>query len=176
MKNNSSLKEKNTLKSRINSSDAEIKGNKVFNWTKVKHLSKKDRADLKALKKLYDQGKFQKALQYGSNLDTLVRDSIPPAIWKEIGGKLTKEGENELLKQKNRINLLNSKKFSTRSDALNPRYLFQSTATQLLVEALQKLFDVDYYIRRELACRGVDENGTWVGFPEAKKIHQIEWE
>jgi hypothetical protein len=63
--------------------------------------------------------------------------------------------------------------YANRKDDLNPRYIFALTATQLLTEALKGDFDIIYLIRRELANRGVDKNGVWVGFPKAEEIFKI---
>jgi hypothetical protein len=56
---------------------------------------------------------------------------------------------------------------------LNPRHIFSTTATQLLCEALRGNYDIIYLIRKELANRGVDKEGKWVGFDKAGKIHGI---
>ncbi|MGP8215460.1 MAG: hypothetical protein ACLQQ4_07850 [Bacteroidia bacterium] len=64
-------------------------------------------------------------------------------------------------------------KFDGRDDGLDPRYIFSLTATKLLSEALKGEFDLRYLAGRELANRGLDKNGTWVGFPKAKEIHGI---
>ena len=66
------------------------------------------------------------------------------------------------------------KKFDGRSDELDPRYIFSMTATQLLTEALKCEFDITYLIRRELANRGLDKEGKWIGFNKAKELHQVE--
>ena len=66
------------------------------------------------------------------------------------------------------------KKFDGREDALDPRYIFNSTATQLLTEALNGEFDLNYLVRRELANRGLDEEGNWIGFDKAKKLHKVQ--
>ena len=66
------------------------------------------------------------------------------------------------------------KKFDGRSDELDPRYIFSMTATQLLTEALKGEFDITYLIRRELANRGLDKEGKWIGFNKAKELHQVE--
>lgn len=174
MKNKSSFKERKQVRNLTKPNDTGLKDNKTPDWTKPKHLSKKDRGDLKSLKKLYDKGEFEEALKYASDLDTIVREEIPAAIWKEIGGKLTRTGEERLLKSENKTKHKNSGKFSTRPDALNPLYIFQSTATQLLVEVLKQEFDIEYCVRKELANRGLDRDGKWIGFPKAKKIHRIE--
>jgi len=65
------------------------------------------------------------------------------------------------------------KKFDGRSDELDPRYIFNMTATQLLTEALKGEFDITYLIRKQLADRGLDKGGKWVGFDKAKELHQI---
>ena len=66
------------------------------------------------------------------------------------------------------------KKFDGRDDALDPRFIFNSTATQLLTEALNGEFDLNYLVRRELANRGLDEEGNWIGFDKAKKHHRVQ--
>ena len=175
MKNKDTFKERKLLKNSTNQRDSKSKSHKTSHWTMPKHLPKKDRSDLKNVKRLYEKGKFQEALKYASHLDTIVRDEIPLAIWKEIGGQLSVSGEEQLRKEASKANHRNSKKFAKRSDDLNPKYIFSLTGTQLLVEALKNEFSIEYYIRKELANRGLDRNGEWVGFPIAKEIHQIEW-
>lgn len=66
------------------------------------------------------------------------------------------------------------KNLADRGDDLNPAFIFSTTASQLLSEALQGKFDLDYLVRRELANRGQDENGEWVGFDKAQKLHKVE--
>lgn len=58
-------------------------------------------------------------------------------------------------------------------DDLNPKFIFNSTHTELLVKAVKGEIDLMRLVREQLAQRGVDENGFWVGFNEAKKIHYI---
>ena len=65
------------------------------------------------------------------------------------------------------------KKYDDRSDELNPKFIFSLTATQLLTEALRGEFDLNYMVRRELANRGFDRDGKWIGFDKAKKLHRI---
>jgi len=50
------------------------------------------------------------------------------------------------------------------SDDLNPRYLFQGIATDLLVAIVNKQIDTIEIASKELQNRGLDENGKWVGF------------
>ncbi len=71
-------------------------------WTTPEHLSEKDHKALKKLYELYREKEFDVALDFASNLDTIVREEIPSEIWKEIGGNLTQNGEDEL-KNKNEI-------------------------------------------------------------------------
>lgn len=62
--------------------------------------------------------------------------------------------------------------FANRSDDENPTYIFGSTSNKVLVDALKGEFDLTYMVRRELANRGLDSDGKWVGFEKAKEIHQ----
>jgi hypothetical protein len=64
-------------------------------------------------------------------------------------------------------------KYADRSDDLNPQFIFSLTSTQVLCEVLTGEFDLDYCARRELANRGVDGNGQWIGFEQAKKLHKV---
>lgn len=65
-------------------------------WTMPEHLNDKDHKALKRVYELYKENKFELALNFASDLDTIVRDEIPLDIWKEIGGTLTPSGENDL--------------------------------------------------------------------------------
>lgn len=65
-------------------------------WTMPEYLNDKDHKELKRVFELYKENKFELALNYASDLDTIVRDEIPLDIWKEIGGSLTSSGEEEL--------------------------------------------------------------------------------
>ena len=60
-----------------------------------------------------------------------------------------------------------------RGDELNPTFMFQTTNTRLLSEALRGEFDINYILRKELAARGLNEFGNWIGFDAAKKLHKI---
>lgn len=50
------------------------------------------------------------------------------------------------------------------SDDLNPKYIFQLVATDLLVAILRKQIDPVELARNELRNRGLDMEGKWVGF------------
>jgi len=63
--------------------------------------------------------------------------------------------------------------YANRKDDDNPSFIFSLTSSKLLAEAIQGDFDLIYLVRRELANRGQDSKGKWVGFDEAKKIHRV---
>ncbi|MBA4387656.1 MAG: hypothetical protein C0404_06720 [Verrucomicrobia bacterium] len=56
-------------------------------------------------------------------------------------------------------------------DHENPDYLFSTTSTVLLLAIAAGQIDPVALARRELANRGVDRSGAWVGFPAAVQIH-----
>jgi len=63
------------------------------------------------------------------------------------------------------------KESETMKDDLNPKFIFSGTHTDLLVQVVKGKIDLMKLAREQLADRGVDENGLWVGFDEAKIIH-----
>ncbi len=135
----------------------------IKDWTEPEFLNRSDWRDLKLVKKYYDEGDLKQAMNYASRLETIVREEIPPKVWQEIGGELTKTGKERLM----------TKDYENRADDINPRFIFSLTATALLVEALRGDFDIKQLIRRELANRGLNTEGNWVGFDKAAKIHKI---
>ncbi len=141
----------------------EKKSNKPEDWTEPAHFNSSDKRDLKLVKKYYDEGNFKQAMNYASRLETIVREEIPPQVWQDIGGELTPKGKERLM----------SKDYESRADDINPRFIFSTTATALLVEALRGDFDLKQLIRRELANRGLNTEGNWVGFDKAAQIHKI---
>jgi hypothetical protein len=56
-------------------------------------------------------------------------------------------------------------------DHENPDFLFSITSTALLLSIESGSIDPITLARRELANRGVDRSGAWVGFPAAARIH-----
>jgi len=58
-------------------------------------------------------------------------------------------------------------------DEENPAHLFSTTWTSLLVQIANGEVDANYIARVELANRGLDKKGVWVGFAKAKRIHGI---
>jgi len=53
------------------------------------------------------------------------------------------------------------------SDDLNPKYLFQGIASDLLVAIVKNQIDPVELAQRELKNRGLNDEGIWIGF---KKI------
>lgn len=47
----------------------------------------------------------------------------------------------------------------------------QMAPTRLLAAAAQGLLDLNHLARVELASRGLDRDGVWVGFARAREIH-----
>jgi hypothetical protein len=134
------------------------------NWTEPKHLDASDWKDLKLVKRYYDEGNFKQAMNYASRLESIVREEIPSDIWQKLGGKIiTKENYKKFMPTD----------YSSRADDINPNYLFSLTPTALLVEALRGEFDMVRLVMAELANRGLNKEGNWVGFTEAAKIHKI---
>jgi len=50
------------------------------------------------------------------------------------------------------------------NDEVNPDFIFQSTATELLVKAVRGEIDIHELAWQELRSRGLDHNGKWIGF------------
>jgi len=48
----------------------------------------------------------------------------------------------------------------------------QSATLRVLVAAARGELDLNLLAREELAARGLDENGVWVGFERARRIAQ----
>jgi hypothetical protein len=56
-------------------------------------------------------------------------------------------------------------------DATNPAFTFSGTSNALLLAIADGVLDADGLVRQELANRGLDQDGTWVGFDRAREIH-----
>ncbi len=68
-------------------------------WTEPEWLNPGDHWTLKQIKKHYENGDFEMAMNTATNADTVIREAIPGEIWKKIGGKLTPTGEERLRKE-----------------------------------------------------------------------------
>lgn len=49
----------------------------------------------------------------------------------------------------------------------------QTALTKVLAAAARGELDLNRLAREELASRGLDEQGNWVGFDRAKQIHNV---
>lgn len=49
----------------------------------------------------------------------------------------------------------------------------QTALTKVLAAAARGELDLNRLAREELAARGLDQNGVWVGFEQAAKIHNV---
>jgi len=54
-------------------------------------------------------------------------------------------------------------------DEKNPTFIFAMTDTELLVKAVNGEIDLNALAKKQLANRGLDKKGVWVGFAQAKK-------
>jgi len=59
------------------------------------------------------------------------------------------------------------------SDEKNPKYLFNTIDTTLLVAIINKKIDPVKLAAKQLADRGLNKKGFWIGFDKAYKIHGI---
>jgi hypothetical protein len=55
----------------------------------------------------------------------------------------------------------------------NPKYMFRTTNTSLLVSAVKGKIDLLEYAKKEMAARGFDKNGKWIGFDKSKKLFNL---
>ena len=49
----------------------------------------------------------------------------------------------------------------------------QTALTKVLAAAARGELDLNRLAREELAARGLDDQGVWVGFDHAKQIHNV---
>ena len=59
------------------------------------------------------------------------------------------------------------------SDDNNSLFAFSTMPTELLSAFAKGTFDVDFFLRNELAQRGLNINGQWIGFDNAKKEFKL---
>lgn len=59
-------------------------------------------------------------------------------------------------------------------DDLNPKFLFQSTHTNILVDAISGKLNLQNLAMNELVSRGFNASGIWVGFEQAKKEFDLD--
>lgn len=54
-------------------------------------------------------------------------------------------------------------------DDLNPQYMFDLTSTALLIDIVKGRLDPYLMAKEQLANRGCDDKGQWIGFSKAEK-------
>ena len=59
------------------------------------------------------------------------------------------------------------------SDSQNPVFIFSMTSTDLLLAAAAGLIDLNQLAREQLADRGLNADGKWVGFDRAAEIWEV---
>lgn len=59
----------------------------------------------------------------------------------------------------------------TIKDDENPAFMFSTVWTSLLVQIVNGEISAQFLASMELAQRGLDKSGKWVGFDQARKIH-----
>ena len=59
------------------------------------------------------------------------------------------------------------------SDDLNPEYMFNMTATEILLQIAKGKIDAVDYAKKQLSNRGIGKSGVWVGFSEAAKQWEV---
>lgn len=64
------------------------------------------------------------------------------------------------------------KEFNKKSDEKNPTFLFSCTDTEILTMIANNEIDPRAFAWKELANRGMDNNGIFVGFNKAKQIFE----
>jgi hypothetical protein len=59
------------------------------------------------------------------------------------------------------------------SDDTNPKYMFQTFHTKLVLAIAEGRLDAQEYAKREMASRGLGKSGKWVGFDQAAKEWKV---
>ena len=60
--------------------------------------------------------------------------------------------------------------YTPKNDDSNPRFMFSTTPTALLAAIMQGQVSVSDYVAKELANRGLNDKGEWVGFDKAQEL------
>lgn len=63
--------------------------------------------------------------------------------------------------------------YTTHSFTVDEVSFIQIALTKVLAAAARGELDLNRLAREELAARGLDQNGAWVGFEQAEKIHNV---
>ena len=63
--------------------------------------------------------------------------------------------------------------YTTKQFTVDELGFVQTALTKVLAAAARGEIDLNRLAREELASRGLDDQGVWVGFPRAKQIHNV---
>lgn len=63
--------------------------------------------------------------------------------------------------------------YTTKEFTVDEIGFIQIALTKVLASAARGEFDLNRLAREELASRGLDQQGDWVGFDRAKEIHNV---
>lgn len=63
--------------------------------------------------------------------------------------------------------------YSNRTFTIDELGFIQICLTKVLAASARGELDLNQLAREELAARGQDKNGTWVGFEQAAEIHNV---
>ncbi|MBI3479450.1 MAG: hypothetical protein HY016_03700 [Nitrosomonadales bacterium] len=63
--------------------------------------------------------------------------------------------------------------YSNKEFTVDELGFIQTVLTKVLAAAARGELDLNRLAREELAARGLDQNGAWVGFHKAAKIHNV---
>ena len=63
--------------------------------------------------------------------------------------------------------------YSNKEFTVDELGFIQTALTKVLAAAARGEIDLNRLAREELAARGLDQNGVWVGFDKAAKIHNV---
>ena len=67
-----------------------------------------------------------------------------------------------------------SEKTKNLPESQNPFFQLQVLPSWFLIGAVNGKLDIDALIRNELASRGINKSGEWVGFEKSFKVWEIE--
>ena len=63
--------------------------------------------------------------------------------------------------------------YTTQQFTIDEVGFIQTAMTKVLAAAARGELDLNRLAREELASRGLDDKGDWVGFERAKQIHNV---
>jgi predicted transport protein len=113
-------------------------------WTKPENLTEEDHKALKTFYEMYSKKEFDVALDFVSNLDTIVREEIPSEIWIEIGGEPT-QNEEEVLKSNDEMEEVKpeqNEEFATADKLVYPPWTTPERLTEQDHKALKEFFEL----------------------------------